>query len=73
MYRKFYTLRKYFKDQEDIFKDDKGVVIKFDTYEEAFAQMVSRYMCYDEFWGIYKTTITEYAGGANEMTRPVWE
>ncbi len=80
-YRKFYTLRKPNGTGDyDIWTDQDGKVVEYNSYEEAFEEMVriynlSKAASYNNptgipiRYGIWRTTIT----GSNSMTQPVWE
>ena len=79
--RTYFTLRRGKFEEEEILKDAEGNIKEFDTYEEAFDQMVNIYKAslgpyhytYAENpirYKIWETSETEYGGQVNSMTQP---
>ncbi len=65
MYRTYYTLRRGKALEEEILRDADGNIVEFETYEEAFDQMVN----------IYKHSLYEkhYIFAENPIRYRIWE
>lgn len=75
----YYTLRCGKPLESEIVYCEYGSPVRYKTFEDAYSRMCVLYAMEahvdgikPNYWGIWKTTVSNYNGQTNEFTHAVW-